>query len=188
MAKKQLLKSEKCYGDPREEAFNWIFSGIGFNPEHIQLNKSSFESRFKHLLPGKVITIVEVPTFFISTDTGTIVSQDLDVSKKFLELKTRRIYSLNDFDASLQIGGGFKSKYIYIYEIIPIILTTVTVMETITETAWDLRYAEFNPGKKTVTFTIDEDVYEKFLEVSDKMAINKSKFVENRIKEFISKI
>ncbi len=174
-------KSEKHYGDPRQEAFEWIFSGLGFDPEHIQLNKSTFETFFKRLLPGKVITIVESPTFWVSTDTGTLVAPDLDVPKKFLEVKTRRINSLNDFDAPLQIGGGFKSKYIYVYSV----LTGIIGSETNT---WELRFAEFNPGKKTVTFTIDEDVYEQFLEISDRMAINKSKFVENRIREFISKI
>jgi len=175
-------KTDKAhYDDPRQEAFEWIFSEVGFDPEHIQLNKSTFETFFKRLLPGKVITIVDAPTFWVSTDTGTIVAPDLDVTKKFIELKTRRIHSLNDFDAPLQIGGGFKSKYIYVYEIRPVERFNKSL-------GWDLRYAEFNPGKKTVTFTIDEDVYEQFLEISDRMAINKSKFVENRIREFISKI
>lgn len=39
--------------------------------------------------------------------------------------------------------------------------------------------------KTTKTFTIDKDVYNKFCELSDKLAINKSKFIENKIKEFI---
>jgi metal-responsive CopG/Arc/MetJ family transcriptional regulator len=39
--------------------------------------------------------------------------------------------------------------------------------------------------KKQVTITIDEKVYEEFKTLTDKMAVNKSKFVENIIKEFI---
>ena len=42
-------------------------------------------------------------------------------------------------------------------------------------------------GKKKIkkTFTLDEDIFNKFSELSDLMSINKSKFIENKIKEFI---
>jgi len=35
------------------------------------------------------------------------------------------------------------------------------------------------------TFTIDKEIYSKFCKLSEKLAINKSKFIENKIKEFI---
>jgi hypothetical protein len=35
------------------------------------------------------------------------------------------------------------------------------------------------------TFTLDEDVFKIFSELTDSMAINKSKFIENKLKEFI---
>jgi len=35
------------------------------------------------------------------------------------------------------------------------------------------------------TFTLDEKMYEKFCLLTDKFSINKSKFIENKIKEFI---
>lgn len=35
------------------------------------------------------------------------------------------------------------------------------------------------------TFTLDKGLYEKFCELADKLAVNKSKFIENKIKEFI---
>ena len=39
--------------------------------------------------------------------------------------------------------------------------------------------------KKKVTITIDEKLYEEFKQVTEKLSINKSKFIENKIKEFI---
>lgn len=41
--------------------------------------------------------------------------------------------------------------------------------------------------KEKVTITIDKVTYQKFRELCDKMAINKSKFVENMIKDFLEK-
>ena len=41
--------------------------------------------------------------------------------------------------------------------------------------------------KKTRTFTIDEEVYKKFDELSKKQSINKSLFIENAMKEYIKK-
>jgi hypothetical protein len=41
-------------------------------------------------------------------------------------------------------------------------------------------------GKKIKkTFTLDEKTYEKFCLLADKLSVNKSKFIENKIKEFI---
>jgi hypothetical protein len=37
------------------------------------------------------------------------------------------------------------------------------------------------------TFTLNKELYDKFCLLADKLAINKSKFVENKIKEFINK-
>jgi len=41
--------------------------------------------------------------------------------------------------------------------------------------------------KERVTITIDKNIYKNFRELTEKMAINKSKFIENKIKEFIEK-
>ena len=41
--------------------------------------------------------------------------------------------------------------------------------------------------KMKKTFTLDENTYEKFCVLADKLAINKSKFIENTIKDFILK-
>ena len=42
--------------------------------------------------------------------------------------------------------------------------------------------------KKQYTFTIEEKIYEEFNELSKKNSINKSLYLENRIKEYIEKI
>lgn len=39
--------------------------------------------------------------------------------------------------------------------------------------------------KKKVTITIDEKLYNEFKQISEKLSINKSKFIENKIKQFI---
>lgn len=36
------------------------------------------------------------------------------------------------------------------------------------------------------TFTLDKGLYDKFCLLTDKLSVNKSKFVENKIKEFIA--
>lgn len=41
--------------------------------------------------------------------------------------------------------------------------------------------------KKQYTFTIDEDLYKKFHELSKIKSVNKSLFVENSIKDFLKK-
>ena len=35
------------------------------------------------------------------------------------------------------------------------------------------------------TFTIDKKLYETFSALADKLAVNKSKFIENKIRDFI---
>lgn len=170
MNKKQEIK-KATFNSPREEAYNYINSALGWDVEHIKLNKSAVEKYLQILLPGKVITFIDNTQICISTDTGTIIPHDLDVSKKTLQVQTKRIKSIDDFNEN-----NFKSKYVYIYTM---------PKENYDDTEFNLRLAEFNPGKKTVSFTIDESIYENFLKLSDKMAINKSKFIENRLIEFL---
>ncbi len=50
-----------------------------------------------------------------------------------------------------------------------------------------IRGDRVNFHKKAVTFTLSEDIYKEFSIKADEMAINKSKFVENKLKEFLTK-
>lgn len=38
------------------------------------------------------------------------------------------------------------------------------------------------------TFTLDNDIFKKFSELADSLAINKSKFIENKLVEFINNV
>ncbi len=49
----------------------------------------------------------------------------------------------------------------------------------------ELSFMECNLRKKKVTFTITEEIFEKFNILADKLAINKSKFIENKMKELL---
>ena len=44
-----------------------------------------------------------------------------------------------------------------------------------------------NNKKIPKTFTLSIEVYEEFKKMADKLAINKSKYIENSIKDFIRK-
>lgn len=39
--------------------------------------------------------------------------------------------------------------------------------------------------KKTKTFTIEESILKRFIEISKKEALNKSQFIENCIKKYV---
>jgi metal-responsive CopG/Arc/MetJ family transcriptional regulator len=41
--------------------------------------------------------------------------------------------------------------------------------------------------KKQTTFTIDDIIMKEFIEISKKMSLNRSLFIENSIKEYIKK-
>lgn len=159
-------------GDPIQAAFHYVCSELGWNPESVALNKQSIRNAFETLYPGKTIHFVDTPQIYIDTETGTVVDQDWHGStKKFMETKSRRIKTVADFDQDI------KAKHLYIYRVDQVVPGT-----------WNLRLVEYNQGKKTVSFTIDESVIEQFNTVADRLAINKSKFVENKIKEFIDAV
>ncbi len=151
-------------------AFDYINADAGWDKESIMINKSTLLKALNELLPDKVISFAYGPSFYINTETCTIIENqtelDITASKKCLSTMSRRILTDKDF-------GNIKSKYLYIYEI----KKHADYLE--------LRLAEYHQNKKAFTFTMDESVIEKFSELSNKLAINKSKFVENKIKEFI---
>ena len=43
------------------------------------------------------------------------------------------------------------------------------------------------PTKKSKTFSLSDNVYHEFVKLADKLAINKSKFIENALIDFIKK-
>lgn len=171
-----MKKSEEVkqhYVD-KDWAYQYFKSETGWDVEHIGLNKATLEKAFKELMPGRNITFIGSSSVLIDLETGTVVHESDEVSEMDMSNKRRLFVGMT----KIKTKGDFadiKSKYVYINSV------EVTNGETY------LRYADYNPVKKVVSFTIDEEVYEKFLSLSSRMAINKSKFVENRIKEFIDK-
>lgn len=177
-----------CNLDSREAAFQYINSSIGWDYEHIMLNKSTLERYFNILLPGKVIQFINRPTFYIDTNTGIVVDNDLDIStKKMLQIGSM-IMNIDDFN-----NNTIKSKYLYILSINSMYNEVTNKLDETTgefkvhckDGVYMIKFGEYNPNKKAVTFTIDEPTYSKFSEISEKMAINKSKFIENKIREFV---
>lgn len=181
MAKKSKSLEAKKYTNEREHAWDYINSGLGWDPEHIQLNKHNLEHFLKELLPGKNVQFIkhqdtmkfyEHPYVVIDTETGTILEEDSDLTtKKVLKVNSHKLPTMDYFN-----NEWFPCKHVYIYDIIK------------SGTGIEMRVAEYErEKKKPVTFTLDQSIYEKFSNLADTMAINKSKFVENKIKEFLEK-
>lgn len=181
--KKNQGLSEKLYSNDREQAWDYVVPGPGIDwkHDHIELNKHALERFLRVLLPGKNIYFIkhqdtmkfyEHPYVTIDTETGTIIDEDSDLTtKKVLKVNTHKIPAIDYFNEE-----WFPCKHMYVYDIVR------------HGDGIEMRVAEYErEKKKPVTFTLDASVYEKFSRLSDTMAINKSKFVENKIKEFLEK-
>lgn len=174
--------TEKKYASEREHAWDYVMPSSKWDPEHIELNKHALEKFLKVLLPGKNINFIkhqdtmkfyEHPYVTIDTETGTMIEEDSDLTtKKVIKVNTHKIANMDYFN-----DEWFPSKHMYVYDIVKY-----------GDGGIEMRVAEHDrEKKKTVSFTVDQSVYESFLRLTDRMAINKSKFIENTIKEFIAK-
>lgn len=181
----------------KKSHFDWLNDPTGFSPESIKNNESYFLKCIKKLIPHReLITIVDSTKIRISFDTGLVIDNDVEVDypTKTLDIKEVYIGCEEDFEQFK------KSKYLYIHSIRKLSELEEQFVNDNIERApkkdadidysqgFFLRLAEFTQGKRTVSFSIDDGTYEKFLVVCDKIAINKSKFIENHIKEFLNKI
>jgi len=125
----------------------------------------------KDVFNGKVITYIDSPTFGIDKDGNIPVDE-----KQYEQLNCNIALTMmrrikNEIDLE-----HIKAQYLYILE-----------LSTSEYGGLTIRLYETNLNKKKVTFTISENIYNEFSDMADKMAINKSKFMENKIVEFISK-
>lgn len=178
--------TEKQNVNPREQAYNFLIPILEWNSESIALNEPTLKRSLEILLPGKVIQFVSDRAYAITVhgETGTVIDclpgtgEEMS-NVKTLGVKFKKIKCIDDFN-----NADFKSKYVYINRI-----TKQTVASGIEKPREELLISMFEYQqikKTTVSFTIDGEIYEKFLEIADENAINKSKFVENKIKEFIN--
>lgn len=124
---------------------------------------------------NKTIKFINQPTFIINTTNGEILTNEEYQNpphSTVLNIQNLRIIGLDDIIL-------IKNKTLYLY--------SLELLENNNKFIFELRFGSINLEKKKVTFTISETIYDKFDELADKLAINKSKFVENRMKEFIDK-
>jgi len=122
----------------------------------------------KSIFANKEIIYVDGPCFCLDKVGNVVDATEEGVEKSIVSTSTRKLNSIEHV-------GFIKSRYIYIYSI------------SYEKDSIFLRSYSTNLNKKKVTFTISENMYEEFSNLSNKMAINKSKFMENKISEFIEK-
>lgn len=121
----------------------------------------------------KIILYVNLPSFGIDSD-GVLIGERLIKPDRMLSVQTR-IIKISEEE---NIKNFITASNLFIYSI---------GLSAYSDDSISIRLAELNLNKIKKTFTISENVFNEFSEISDRLAINKSKFVENRIKEFNEK-
>ncbi len=140
--------------------------------EHLPILKSCFGSKHKS------VNIINLPTVLLNMESGKPYNHN-DPSINEDDLKDCKTMMVETRKFNLPLENKVLYDHLYIYSI-----------ELCGEKHDSLlvRLIETNLNKKkSTTFTISENVMEDFNKISDKLAINKSKFVENSIKAFIEK-
>jgi len=140
-----------------------------FSVKEIVTIKENLQGLFEEKIKWVDSTTIEI-------DEHGEVWNGLDLESKnnrFLESRSMTIENYKDLKKIESY------PYVYIYSV-ELTHTTSYLISAI-----KLRYMTCNLRKKKVTFTISEVLDDEFSAYADKMAINKSKFVENRIKELM---
>lgn len=179
----------------KAEAFEYINTPRVDPLDMTDSNYEFLKELVEGIFTGRTVKFVSTPTITINTETGDVLSmQDQNImtlesspkiDTRFLEMRTSRISKISDVASA--------KKYVYVYKMeIQDYVTTVTEGSGLAEEKrnrfLELRWTSFNVGKKNVTFSIAEDVYERFITTADSLSMNRSKFVENKMKEFLEKI
>jgi len=127
------------------------------------------------------IRIVEFPTFMINDETGNLIEPYIKVDcEKTMTVSTYKI-EYNPIK-KIELSGDF--AYLY----------SISLFDGFNDknkptVDFLIRYASFNKNvKKIAAFSIFEKTLNEFDELSQKYSINKSKFVENAMKDFINKM
>jgi len=128
----------------------------------------------------KSMTIVNTPVFNINTQNGKIYKEDDEVNDEIYKTLHTSNYNL-EFNTESKIL--FDHLYIYSIKLISNHIDNYDI-----KNMFEFRMIGSNLNKKrTVTFTISDNIINEFNELADELAINKSKFVENSMKNFIQK-
>lgn len=156
---KSFVKLKSIIDASENKEISWSQTNSKVNTEIVDCLEELIDSKIK---------FVGMPSFLIS-ENGEIVNVD-DPNAIFMNVATRRISEVDQF-------AFIKSyPYIYIHKL------------RIANGTLEIVLAECNLSKKKVTFTISQKIMERFDSVADKLAINKSKFVENKMKELIESV
>jgi len=121
----------------------------------------------------KKYQFIDFPCFIINKESGELLEKE-GFDDKYMQTSSHRLNCNNM--KKIDVKGG----YIYVLEI--------KLDQEIEGDFLTIRYASYDPEiKKMATFNISESILQKFDEVSKKFSINKSKFVENMMMEFLEK-
>lgn len=147
--------------------FGWLSQG--FDHEHLVLNEQAVRKCFMNLLPDTNLYLVR-GNICVHPEFGNVIAPEYEPSV-MLHLSAYRFRDEADF-----VGRMRNVKNIYLNGCYSVPGQTEFIMGC------------YTPGKKkNATFTIDDNVLSSFSQLCDKMAINKSKFLENYMKEFVQK-
>ena len=130
-----------------------------------------YDELIKSVFNGNEITYINEPHAIIDNNGKVVDVIDYGRSLATMTYKIKNTEVLRDV---------FKQNHLFIYDII----NNVT---NVGDDAIFLRLIQMNFSKIKKTFTISENIFDEFAEIADRLAINKSKFVENKIVEFINK-
>jgi hypothetical protein len=156
--------------------FEWL--SHGFDREHIILNEQAIRKCFSRLAPNANLYLVG-GNLYVHPEFGNILSPD-DEPSVALTLSAFRFSSESELVQRMKDVKNIYLKAVYGGEGYAANTSPVRYVEMV--------MACYSPGKKkNATFTIDDAVLSSFSQLCDKMAINKSKFLENYMKEFVQK-
>lgn len=162
---KSITDNNSTTQTPIDDKFEELKTLVKIKDSHgpIALSRSPNVTEIKNTLKELIGCSIEIIHYY---------SGDLD----FIEYRGEKINNYN-----IKIAADLKdlksNPHFYIYDIF--INTTTTNEDLI------IKGILFKQEKKKVTFSIANDIYEEFDKIADRLAINKSKFVENRIAEFV---
>lgn len=133
--------------------------------EEIEKIKLDLENLFE-------LEVIPIPLPYIMIDdNGMVLNTEEEFSSRGYKTLTAKTMYLKTLE-SFKLINSHPCIYVYSARLI--------------EGGISICFAGYNLSKKKVTFTISEDIMNDFDNLANKLAINKSKFIENKIKEFVS--
>lgn len=131
-----------------------------------------YDDLIKKIFKNEKITYIDTPQFLVNED-GDVVFNNEEGKHKSLKVVSYKLYK----SGNNEYIEKFKQFYIL----------SISFTKTHPDISVVVRFCGVEFVKIKKTFTISENIFDEFAEIADRLAINKSKFVENKIVEFINK-